>query len=56
LFFAAINIGSVQLPLSLKVDSTLAGVLQGALVLFFLMMEGARKRWLDRDRRSTGDV
>lgn len=56
LFFAAINIGSVQLPLSLKVDSTLAGVLQGALVLFFLMMEGARQRWFAREGRSNVDV
>jgi simple sugar transport system permease protein len=55
LFFAAINIGSVQLPLVLKLDSTLAGVLQGALVLFFLMSEGVRKRWLEGPVRTTGD-
>lgn len=44
LFFAALNIGSIQLPIVLKLDSTLSGVLQGALVLFVLAMEGARRR------------
>ena len=33
LFFAALNIGSIQLPIVLKLDSTLSGVLQGTLVL-----------------------
>jgi simple sugar transport system permease protein len=44
LFFAALNIGSIQLPIVLKLDSSLSGVLQGALVLAFLMMEGARRK------------
>jgi simple sugar transport system permease protein len=44
LFFAALNIGSIQLPIVLKLDSTLSGVLQGALVLFVLMMDGVRQR------------
>jgi simple sugar transport system permease protein len=43
-FFAALNIGSIQLPIVLKLDSTLAGVLQGALVLFVLAAEGVRQR------------
>jgi simple sugar transport system permease protein len=47
LFFAALNIGSIQLQIALKVDSTLAGVLQGALLLFFLMMEGVRTKFFD---------
>ncbi len=42
--FAALNIGSIQLPIILKLDSSLSGVLQGALVLFVLMMDGVR-RW-----------
>jgi simple sugar transport system permease protein len=46
LFFAALNIGSIQLPIVMKLDSALAGVLQGALVLFVLMMEGVRRRVL----------
>lgn len=48
LFFAALNIGSIQLPIVLKLDSTLSGVLQGALVLFVLLVEGARQRYLRR--------
>jgi simple sugar transport system permease protein len=50
LFFAALNIGSIQLPIVLKLDSTLSGVLQGALVLFVLLVEGARQRYLRRAR------
>ena len=44
LFFAILNIGSIQLPIVLKLDSSLSGVLQGALVLFVLIMEGVRRR------------
>jgi ABC-type uncharacterized transport system permease subunit len=54
LFFAALNIGSIQLPIVLKLDSTLAGVLQGALVLFVLLVEGARQRYLRRKRAADG--
>ncbi|MBN2256699.1 MAG: ABC transporter permease [Anaerolineaceae bacterium] len=43
LFFAALNIGSIQLPIVLKLDSTLSGVLQGVLVLFVLLMDGVRQ-------------
>lgn len=51
LFFAALNIGSIQLPIVLKLDSSLSGVLQGALVLFVLMMDGVRQRVLRRTER-----
>jgi simple sugar transport system permease protein len=44
LFFAALNIGSIQLPIVLKLDSSLSGVLQGMLVLFVLIVEGIRQR------------
>jgi general nucleoside transport system permease protein len=44
LFFAALNIGSIQLPIVLKLDSSLSGVLQGSLVLFVLLMDGVRQR------------
>jgi simple sugar transport system permease protein len=44
LFFAALNVGSIQLPITLKLDSSLAGVLQGTLVLFVLLGEGLRSR------------
>lgn len=45
LFFAALNIGSIQLPILHKLDSSLAGVLQGLLVLFVLLAEGVRQRF-----------
>lgn len=48
LFFAALNIGSIQLPIVLKLDSSLSGVLQGMLVLFVLMGEGLRQRLMRR--------
>ncbi len=48
LFFAALNIGSIQLPVVLKLDSTLAGVLQGALVLFVLLADGVRQRFVKK--------
>jgi general nucleoside transport system permease protein len=51
LFFASLNIGSIQLPIVLKLDSTLSGVLQGALVLFVLIMDGVRQRFLKGIRR-----
>ena len=48
LFYAALNIGSIQLPIVLKLDSSLAGVLQGVLVLCVILAEGARQRLLHR--------
>jgi len=45
LFFAALNIGSIQLPILHKLDSSLSGVLQGMLVLFVLLAEGVRQRF-----------
>lgn len=48
LFYAALNIGSIQLPIVLKMDSSLSGVLQGMLVLFVLMVEGIRQRLMNR--------
>ena len=48
LFFAALNIGSIQLPIVLQLDSSLAGVLQGMLVLFVLIVEGARQQFFRR--------
>ncbi|MCL4562843.1 MAG: ABC transporter permease [Chloroflexi bacterium] len=44
LFYVALNVGSVQLPIALKLDSNLSGVLQGFLVLFVLLMEGVRQK------------
>jgi general nucleoside transport system permease protein len=48
LFFAALNIGSIQLPIALKLDSTLAGVLQGTLVLFVMLADGARQKLMKK--------
>jgi len=55
LFFSALNIGSIQLPIALKLDSTLSGVLQGALVLLVLLVEGGRQMYLRRARLRADD-
>jgi general nucleoside transport system permease protein len=51
LFFAAINIGSIQLPILLKLDSSLSGVLQGMLVLVVLLADGVRQRLAGKSAR-----
>jgi simple sugar transport system permease protein len=43
LFFACLNVGSIQLPMMLQLDSSLGGVIQGALVLATLGMHGWRQ-------------
>ncbi len=43
-FFAAITIGGIQLPIALQMDSSLSGVLQGLLVLGVLFSDGLRHR------------
>jgi simple sugar transport system permease protein len=48
LFFAALNVGSIQLPIMLKLDSSFAGVIQGFLVLFVLLGNGIRTRLASR--------
>ncbi|HOM67698.1 MAG TPA: ABC transporter permease [Brevefilum fermentans] len=48
LFFAALNIGGIQLPIIMKLDSTLSGVMQGSLVLFILLMQGVQQRILGK--------
>ena len=47
-FYAALNIGAIQLPIVLKLDSTLSGILQGMLVLFVLIVDGIRLRFLKK--------
>jgi len=42
--FACFTVGSLPLPLSLGVDSSIAGVLQGALVLFALLARGLTRK------------
>jgi len=51
LFFAAVNVGSIQLPIVLRLDSSLGGVLQDTLVLFVLLGQGFRRFFQKR----TGD-
>jgi simple sugar transport system permease protein len=46
--FAALNIGSVQLQIQYKLDSSFGGVLQDLLVLMVLMGEGARQRFMKK--------
>ena len=43
-FFACLNVGSIQLPMALQLDSSLSGVIQGALVLAALAIHGWRRR------------
>lgn len=45
-FFACLNVGSIQLPMMLQLDSSLSGVIQGSLVLTFLALHAARNSML----------
>jgi len=54
LFFAAMLVGSTQLSLRLDIDSSLAGVIQGMLVLFILLVGGWQAR-RSRRRGRAGD-
>ncbi|MCW1970600.1 MAG: ABC transporter permease [Anaerolineae bacterium] len=44
-FFSALNIGALRLPSDLKLESALAGVIQGILVLFVLLGRGLSERY-----------
>ncbi|MEW5723104.1 MAG: ABC transporter permease [Thermodesulfobacteriota bacterium] len=50
LFFACLNVGSIQLPLQLQIDSSLSGVLQGALVLSVFTVQGLEQALVKRSR------
>ena len=50
-FFAAIAMGSLQLPLQRQLDSSLGGVIQGMLVLFVLITQGLQSRFIRQERR-----
>jgi general nucleoside transport system permease protein len=43
-FFAAVSKGSVALPLDLQIDSALGGVLQGIIVLLYVLSQGVRSK------------
>jgi ABC-type uncharacterized transport system permease subunit len=47
--FAAISMGSLQLPLALQLDSSLGGVIQGLLVLFVILLRGLQARAVPED-------
>ena len=49
MFFACLNVGSIQLPMKLQLDSSLGGVIQGALVLAVLAVH----KWGIRTRKKT---
>lgn len=51
-FFACLNVGSIQLPMVLKIDSSLSGVIQGSLVLATLAVAAWRKRSGRTENRS----
>ncbi len=43
-FFASLNVGAIQLPIVLQLDSALSGVIQGCCVLCALFILGIRQR------------
>jgi general nucleoside transport system permease protein len=43
-FFICLNVGAIQLPMVLKLDSSLSGIMQGAFVLAALLVYGWRKK------------
>jgi len=45
LFFAILNVGSIQLPIQMSLDSSLSGVIQGVMVLSLFIVQGLRL-WL----------
>ena len=49
LFFAALNVGSIQLPMMMQLDSSLSGVIQGACVLSALLVFGMRRLKREHD-------
>lgn len=46
--FAAISMGSLQLPLRMQLDSSMGGVIQGMLVLFMMLLRGLQARLIRR--------
>ena len=44
LFFASLNVGAIQLPIVLQLDSALSGVIQGSCVLSALFILGLRRK------------
>jgi len=51
LFFAVLNVGSIQLPLQMGLDSSLSGVIQGVMVLSLFIIQGVRL-WLKQRKEA----
>jgi general nucleoside transport system permease protein len=47
--FAAISMGSLQLPLAMQLDSSMGGVIQGTLVLLVILLRGVQTRLVHRE-------
>jgi simple sugar transport system permease protein len=43
-FFACLNVGSIQLPMMLQLDSSLSGIIQGAILLATLFVYGWQQK------------
>jgi simple sugar transport system permease protein len=55
-FFACLNVGSIQLPMMLHLDSSLSGIIQGTMVLAALVVHGWRNVGTRRTAPSGGGV
>lgn len=51
-FFSCLNVGAIQLPMVLQLDSSLSGVIQGALVLAILAVHA----WRTRKRKTIAEA
>jgi len=54
-FFSAVQVGSPRLELRMQLDSSLGGILQAGIVLFFLLVRGFRERWHAPEKMEEGD-
>ena len=54
--FAVILGGSTRLKIALQLDQSLAGVMQGLIVLLVLLGDGVRQRWMARRAKDTPSV
>lgn len=54
--FAAILTGSTRLQISLKLDSSLAGVLQGLLVLLVVLFQGVQDVFFSQSKQSSSEM
>lgn len=48
--FSSLGIGGIQLPIEMKLDSTLSGIVQSSIVLFYLVMDAVRKNIILRKK------